>query len=167
MKLWSKNGGPPQALPDSDLDAKGDNWTDLANHADAREACGWIEVEAPDQASVPDPGPPAAFYLSKTLWEDRLSDAQFVAFDGVRLAVLNRPSDWATAADFAPIRPFVRPMLRYESADRVNVRDAGLVQTVQGFAQAHPEVFGDDPAPEIARLLSPELTQSEREATTG
>ena len=46
---WSKNGGPAQSLPDVDRDPDGGTWTDLANNAAGRTACGWAAL-----ASVPD-----------------------------------------------------------------------------------------------------------------
>lgn len=46
-KLWSKNGGVPQELPERDADATGAVWSDLANNPDGLAACGWAEAPEP------------------------------------------------------------------------------------------------------------------------
>lgn len=45
--LYRRDGGEPRPLPFSAMDASGNNWTDLANNPEGREACGF--VPAPDQ----------------------------------------------------------------------------------------------------------------------
>lgn len=47
-KYYSKQGGvPTDILPDRDVDATGSVWSDLKKDADARQACGWVEVDGP------------------------------------------------------------------------------------------------------------------------
>ena len=109
---------------------------------------------------------PTSFYLSKVFFEDRLTAAQFAAFDGLRVTVLNRPADWATSSvdPWPAQRALVRPMLRYESAQTVNVLDADLSATFQSFAAANPALFGDTPdavRAELARILTPTLLPRE------
>lgn len=44
---WRKAGGPPGKLPFMDASAGGVVWTDLANSAEGREACGWTVALVP------------------------------------------------------------------------------------------------------------------------
>lgn len=44
MDLWRKNGGPPRDLPQDDIDASKQSWSDLANNPEGREACGWVRA---------------------------------------------------------------------------------------------------------------------------
>jgi hypothetical protein len=50
MTLWMRAGGEPQPLPYFDQDPDQNIWSDLANNADGRAACGW--VEAPPRPDV-------------------------------------------------------------------------------------------------------------------
>ena len=154
--------GEPEPLPDIFAGLDDNSLADLASidpTPEGYEGQGFVPVVDPE------PPAPAAFYLSKTLFEDRMTDAQFVAFDAVRLNVEARPIDWATNPAWDAQRAFVRPMLRYASADSVNLKDVGLYATFEGFAQLHPEVFGSDPQAEIGRLLKPELLPGEKLAS--
>jgi hypothetical protein len=44
--LYQKNNSAPLPLPFSDFDEGGNNWTDLANSPEGREATGWTEAPA-------------------------------------------------------------------------------------------------------------------------
>jgi hypothetical protein len=48
--LYSKNGARPSDLPHADTSGEGLDsltWTDLANNAEGRAACGWVEAPEP------------------------------------------------------------------------------------------------------------------------
>lgn len=45
LTRWSKLGGPARDLPAFDRDPQGRTWTDLANSAEGRAACGWTALD--------------------------------------------------------------------------------------------------------------------------
>lgn len=59
MQLWTKSGAAPVTLPAEDVDADGRIWTDLANNAEGRTACGW--TAAP-------PAPPYDLATEDLVW---------------------------------------------------------------------------------------------------
>jgi hypothetical protein len=50
--FWTKPGRPAQPLPTRDVDDAGSVWTDLADSAEARAACGWTEADVPHQVAM-------------------------------------------------------------------------------------------------------------------
>lgn len=52
LMRWRKAGGPVCRLPPWDFDGQGQLWTDLANSAVGREACGWAAAAVPDQVRM-------------------------------------------------------------------------------------------------------------------
>ena len=59
MSLWSKNGGPPEALPFQDSLPDGTVLTNLAHEAASRILLGWVQLPEPP------PGLPAEIPMHK------------------------------------------------------------------------------------------------------
>ena len=59
VRLWSKNGGPPQALPKEDAMPDGTIYTNRINQPDSRALLGWVEL------TPPPPGLPAEIPMHK------------------------------------------------------------------------------------------------------
>ena len=108
---------------------------------------------APPPADPPAPPAPTEFFLSKVLWQRRLTDAEFAALDAIRITVLNRPADWATssAAPWPTLRGFVRPVLDYDAAGEINLLDPAFAATLGAIA-ATTTAFGSTPEDQAARI---------------
>lgn len=131
-----------------------------------KQGATWTHPDPPEPVEPVEPELPApAYYLPKVTWEARLSNEAFAALDAVRINVRNRPADWATSEDEAVValRPFVRPVLAYEAAERVNVTDTRFALTLAAIQQ-QTGAFGDTPEEandEIARVLTPGRLEGE------
>lgn len=100
---------------------------------------------------------PTSYYLSKVIFERRLTDAQFAVFDGIRIQINSRPANWADPTANYALAADVRPFLAYEAADSVNVLDPQLSATLQAI-QSSTSVFGANTQAadsEISRILTP------------
>lgn len=86
------------------------------------------------------PVTPSQFYLSKVLFERRLSDAEYAALDALRLKVGARTASWYTAptAEEQALLPLVRPFGVYDATVDVNVLDPELRAM---FLALVPQVF--------------------------
>ena len=145
MALWSKAGETPGQLPFQDADPTGRVWTDLANNAEGRLACGWAHVEdppahGPDQVAVWRAGewvlegsPPvlsAAMRIAKFWLFERLTDPQERAFAKLEFRARNlSPADIDDPAneELFQLQRFIRRL------DALTVVELDAPQTVAGF----------------------------------
>ncbi|PHY20824.1 hypothetical protein [Caulobacter sp. BP25] len=121
-QLYSKNGGVPQKLPESDSDPTGSMWSDLPNNPEGRAACGWVEASCP--ASV------SRMQLRLALLEAELLDdvEAAIAASNDRAAQIY----WADASDFWRTHPmtlqFIEVLGKTEAeADALFIRAKAII----------------------------------------
>lgn len=149
--------GAPGPLP-AEFAGFGDET--LANLGETLKPCpdAWADVGFLYEA---DPAPVlTASYTSKVLFERRFTDAEFAAFDRIRLTIRARPADWSTTTTTSPmgaswtaLEPFVRAFSDYDQADQVNILDPDFAQVLAGL-QSTFQVFGSDAQAAQARIAT-------------
>ena len=83
------------------------------------------------------PAAPTAVYISKVEFERRLLPAEFGRLDALKIAIDQRPANWATSttAPWPTYAPLVPAVQEYEDAgsDGVNVNDASFQAFINEF----------------------------------
>ena len=106
MTLWMRAGGEPQPLPYFDQDADENTWSDLANNAAGREACGWVEAPARpvfDPATATITWHDDAWLVAPIAPADPAAEA--AARLAARLAAVDARAQAAFLAGYAPALP--------------------------------------------------------------
>jgi hypothetical protein len=134
---------------------------------DLRVSTGWTydgsAFHAPTQPAAVTP---TSYYISKVAYERRIRNVSLMAYlvlDAIRVAVANRPADWAssivqpwpTYRGYSPA--FVPDLIDYVGSAELNVLDPAPALLL-GMLQQSMSVFGTDrPTADaaIAQILSP------------
>jgi len=168
MTLWRKGEAAPQALPSLDYDHEGQPWSDLANDADGRVACGWSPAPEPPQHNPaveyavwssgawliqPLPAPPATPARIVKYWLlQRFTEAQERAFAKLEYLARNlTPTDLddPQKEGLFQLQRFLRRL------DALAVVELDAEQTIAGFELLRLlGVFGDPEAQESIDALS-------------
>jgi hypothetical protein len=143
MTLYMRAGGEPQPLPYFDQDADQNMWSDLANNAAGRQACGWIE--APPRPDVDSATATVTWVAGKWVVTpitpaerpDRAAELR-----AARLAAVEAWLQRALLAGYAPTLPaFAGQRLQMRDADDKANWLTSLISYSAAVAEGHGDVI--------------------------